>query len=52
MAFDYKREYKEFYLPGRKPQLIEVPKMNFIAVRGMGDHNEEGGAYIESISLL
>ena len=40
MAFDYKKEYKEFYLPGRKPQIIEVPKMNFIAVRGMGDPNE------------
>lgn len=52
MAFDYKKEYKEFYLPGRKPQIIEVPKMNFIAVRGMGDPNEEGGAYKESISLL
>ena len=52
MAFDYKKEYKEFYLPGKKPQLVEVPKMNYIAVRGKGNPNEEGGAYKESIGLL
>ncbi len=34
MAFDYKKEYKEFYLPGKTPQLVEIPKMNYIAVRG------------------
>ena len=42
MAFDYKKEYKEFYLPGKKPQLVEIPRMNYIAVRGKGDPNEEG----------
>ena len=52
MAFDYKKEYKEFYLPGNKPGLIMVPPMNFIAVRGQGDPNEEGGAYKQSIGLL
>ena len=52
MAFDYKKEYKEFYLPGKKPQIVEIPKMNFIAVRGKGDPNEEGGAYKASIGLL
>lgn len=52
MAFDYKKEYKEFYLPGKQPQIVEIPKMNFIAVRGKGDPNEEGGAYKESIGLL
>ena len=52
MAFDYKKEYKEFYLPPRKPQIIEIPSMNFLAVRGQGDPNEEGGAYKESIGLL
>lgn len=52
MAFDYKKEYKEFYLPGAKPELVTVPKMNFLAVRGSGDPNEEGGAYKESIGLL
>ena len=52
MAFDYKKEYKEFYLPGKTPQLVEIPKMNYIAVRGKGNPNEEGGAYKESIGLL
>ena len=45
MPFDYKKEYKEFYLPPQKPQLIRVPEMRFAAVRGQGDPNEEGGAY-------
>ena len=52
MAFDYKKEYKEFYLPPKKPQIIEIPPMNFLAVRGQGNPNEEGGAYKESIGLL
>ena len=52
MAFDYKKEYKEFYLPKSKPVLVTVPPMNFIAVRGKGNPNEEGGAYKQSISLL
>lgn len=52
MAFDYKKEYKEFYLPPKKPALVEVPKMNFAAVRGKGDPNEEGGAYQEALGLL
>ena len=34
MAFDYKKEYKEFYMPKNKPSIIEIPKMNYIAVRG------------------
>ncbi len=52
MAFDYKKEYKEFYLPKAKPEIVTVPKMNFLAVRGSGDPNIEGGAYKESIGLL
>ena len=52
MAFDYKKEYKEFYLPKKKPELITVPPMSFIAVRGAGNPNEEGGAYKQSIGLL
>lgn len=51
-AFDYKKEYKEFYLPPRKPQIVEVPAMNFLAVRGMGDPNEEEGDYKAAIGLL
>lgn len=52
MAFDYKKEYKEFYLPKSKPEIVTVPPMNFLAVRGVGDPNEEGGAYKASIGLL
>ena len=52
MAFDYKKEYKEFYLPPKKPTIIEVPKMNYIAVRGQGNPNEEEGEYKKAIGLL
>lgn len=52
MAFDFKKEYKEFYMPQNKPELVTVPEMNYIAVRGSGDPNEEGGAYKEAIGLL
>ena len=52
MAFDFKKEYKEFYLPKNKPQIITVPPANYIAVRGTGDPNEEGGAYKASIAVL
>lgn len=52
MAFDYKKEYKEFYMPKAKPEIVTVPSMNYIAVRGTGNPNEEGGAYKASIGLL
>ena len=52
MAFDFKKEYKEFYMPKDKPQIVDVPVANYIAVRGKGDPNEEGGAYQQSISIL
>ena len=52
MAFDFKKEYKEFYLPPSKPVLVTVPKANYIAVRGKGDPNEEGGAYQQAIGIL
>lgn len=52
MSFDFKKEYKEFYLPKRKPSIIEIPPMNFIAVRGKGDPNAENGEYKETIGLL
>lgn len=52
MAFDYKKEYKEFYMPKNKPGIVEVPPMNYIAVRGKGDPNVEGSEYKESIGLL
>ena len=52
MAFDYKKEYKEFYMPKSTPGIVDVPKMNFIAVRGKGDPNTPGSEYKESIGLL
>lgn len=52
MAFDFKKEYKEFYLPKRKPSIVEVPAMNYVAVRGQGDPNAEDGEYKASIELL
>jgi len=52
MAFDYKKEYKEFYMPKNKPGIVEVPPINYIAVRGKGDPNVEGSEYKESIGLL
>lgn len=52
MAFDFKKEYKEFYLPPRKPALVTLPPMRFVAVRGKGDPNDENGAYKQAIGLL
>ena len=52
MAFDYKKEYKEFYMPKNKPGIVEVPPMNYIAVRGKGNPNTEGSEYKQSIGLL
>ena len=52
MAFDFKKEYKEFYMPPRKPSIVTVPKMNYIAVRGQGDPNQENSEYKQSIGLL
>ena len=52
MAFDFKKEYKEFYLPKGTPSLVTVPRMNYVAVRGSGNPNEEGGAYQQAIGLL
>lgn len=52
MAFDYKKEYKEFYMPKNKPSIVDVPKMNYIAVRGKGNPNDEDSEYKDSIGLL
>lgn len=52
MAFDFKKEYKEFYLPSRKPQIVTVPPCNYVAVQGRGDPNQAGGAYQQAMSVL
>lgn len=52
MAFDYKKEYKEFYMPKDKPSIVTIPSMNYIAVRGKGNPNVENGEYKTTIGLL
>lgn len=52
MAFDFKKEYKEFYMPKNKPEIVTVPVANYIAVRGKGNPSEDGGAYQKAISVL
>ena len=52
MAFDFKKEYKEYYMPKNKPEIVTVPKANYIAVRGEGNPNEEDGAYKNAIGVL
>ena len=52
MAFDYKKEYKEFYMPKNKPSIVKIPKMNYIAVRGKGNPNDGKGEYKQTIGLL
>ena len=52
MAFDYKKEYKEFYMPKNKPEIVKIPPMNYVAVRGKGNPNVAGGDYQQAISIL
>lgn len=52
MAFDFKKEYREFYLPTGKPQVVTLPPMNYIAVEGQGDPNQEGGPYQRALEIL
>ena len=52
MAFDYKKEFKEFYLPPKKPQIVTVPRMQFVAVRGKGNPNDEDGEYKAALAVL
>ncbi len=52
MSFDFKKKYKEFYMPKNKPEIVNVPKANYIAVRGKGNPNDEDGAYQQAIGVL
>ena len=52
MAFDFKKEFKEFYPTKTNPMIVKIPKMNFLAVRGKGNPNEEGSEYKQAINLL
>ena len=52
MPFDFKKEYKDLYLPQQKPQIVTVPAMNFAAVQGKGDPNDPNGEYQAALELL
>jgi hypothetical protein len=52
MAFDFKKEFKEYYLPPCKPEIVTVPPVNFIAVRGSGNPNDEDGDYKRALNIL
>ena len=52
MAFDFKEEYKEFYMPKNKPEIVNIPKANYIAVRGKGNPNKPDGEYQQAIAVL
>ena len=52
MPFDFKKEYKAFYMPPKTPTIVDVPQMQFIAVRGKGNPNDEDGEYKRAMSLL
>lgn len=52
MAFDFKKEFKEFYMPKGRPEIVTVPRMNYIAVKGRGDPNQEGGEYQRAMAVL
>ena len=52
MPFDFKKEYKEYYMPKNRPQIVDIPPMNYIAVRGKGDPNDENGEYKQAIGVL
>lgn len=52
MPFDFKKEFKEYYMPKNKPEIVNIPPMNYIAVRGKGDPNEEGGEYQQAVGVL
>lgn len=52
MAFDFKKEYREFYMPGNQPEIVTVPRAGYIVVRGSGDPNQEGGDYQRAVGVL
>ena len=51
MAYDFKKEEKQFYRSGKKPELVDVPQMQYLAVQGQGDPNQEGGEYKQDLQL-
>lgn len=51
-AYDFKKEFKELYKPSGKPSILTIPSMSYIAVRGKGDPNIDGGEYQGAMPLL
>jgi len=51
LSYDFKREYKDLYQPKTTPSIIDVPKMNFIAIEGEGDPNTSE-AYVVAVETL
>ena len=43
MPFDFKKEYREFYLPNNAPEIVTVPAMRYVAVRGRGTPTSPAG---------
>ena len=39
-------------MPKNKPEIVTVPKANYVSVRGKGNPDEEGGAYQQTISVV
>ena len=52
MAFDLKKEFKEYYQPKNKPEIVNIPSINYLAVRGSGDPNDETGDYKKALESL
>ena len=52
MAYNFRKEQKELYVPGKNPSLINVPMMKYLAVRGHGDPNQENSEYKKAIEKL
>ncbi|MGI5824893.1 MAG: GyrI-like domain-containing protein [Bacillota bacterium] len=52
MTFDYKKEYRDIYLPKEHPSVVEIPKIQYVVVRGQGNPNEKNGEYAEALGVL
>lgn len=48
---DYKKKYKDLYLPKTKPSIVDVPEMTFVMVDGHGDPNTSL-AYKNALEVL
>ncbi|MBT9776521.1 transcriptional regulator [Clostridium sp. MCC353] len=51
-AYDYKKEYKHLYSPKTQPSIVQVEPAKFVAVRGMGNPNDENGTYKQAVGIL